>query len=311
MSLNNIYQTACFDPEYVNLTAMSCGIVSKVAVLPDMTGRDYHKLLVCGLREGGFIHDFEMVENDCPVYGKRKKIPELGISPGGVSAAMIPGTDRLAVFHNCGRKVSVCRRNYPDTEAVQLETGIDKLLDFEKFGIPITVHVFKRTNEAPLEMAVGFSDARNYYPGEKGVYGGRAVGLNQDGRDIGRDENGKWLGGVPVGTIHLFQLEFEGDSVNPKYSGQLSLNGKEIQFSETVGAVAIGDFDGDGRLEAIINAEWGLKIFRISHVPGSTTLEKVLSGGNELLMKTRLSISNGLPGNAAWRVETGFDNGLA
>jgi hypothetical protein len=100
-------------------------------------------------------------------------------------------------------------------------------------------------------MIIGISDMSQYYPGEKNTYGGRAIGINQDGKNIALDENGKWLGGDPAGEYYLFSLESPTKGVEARFSGRITVNGEPFVARDGNGGIAIADFDGDGQLEAI------------------------------------------------------------
>jgi hypothetical protein len=106
----------------------------------------------------------------------------------------------------------------------------------------------------------------DYYPGEPGLYGGRAIGIDQEGENIGYDETGNWRGGTGKGELHLFLLHQDGPGPAPRaeYRGRLSTGQGPLATVSRSGTCGVGDFDGDGRLEAVVLNDWRLEAYRLS-----------------------------------------------
>ncbi|HBG28003.1 MAG: hypothetical protein A2Y10_17400 [Planctomycetes bacterium GWF2_41_51] len=272
------YSPLYFDAELADLLHLNIGIVSQVTALPCSEGEP-QSILVSGLREGVALYTLKSCNSNTIEFGNGKFIKELGTW----AEAILPVTDKGGTCYfltECSRKLwkNVGTINDPRLEMVNSNLGISDLLKLKGEGFgkwTAYASIFRRKTDAPFELIVSVCDTSEYYPGERGVYGGRAIGINQEGLDIARDSNGNWSGGEIKGKLHLFIIEQKQNSIELKYKGKIKdENGNEIPI-RSLGAVGIADFDGDKKLEAIVLMKWEHEVFKLSDKTGDLVFTRI------------------------------------
>jgi hypothetical protein len=272
------YTQLCFDEHACPRTTINLGMWSYVAPVGG-DGEDSRDLIVSGLREGVRYYQFEDYDSaSIPRYGRGEAIPELdGWNLNVILHRYVDrGETRRGLFARSGGTfVPIEAGTVPCFHGDLLPTGIEGVLGLHRFGRYIsTATLFRRPRSNRSELAVTVVDMSEYYPGEFGVYGGRAIGIDQSGRNIGYDDEGKWIGGRGRADIYLFVIEDDG-LPEPKFAGILRCKGHPIEILDRSGSIAVGDFDGDGRLEAIILNEWRFDAYRLSDACGEVNLESL------------------------------------
>ena len=87
-------------------------------------------------------------------------------------------------------------------------------------------------------------------PVKKVFTGGRSIGINQDGIDIGYDSQGNWLGSTPDADLYLFLLDFAGPMPKAEFTGTVRTENGPFRLKDSGGGLVVDDFDMDGHLRS-------------------------------------------------------------
>ena len=288
------------DKQSVQWTQINSGLASHVKSIPSKENPD---LLVSGIREGVYYFKFcDLDDNGVPRYEKGRMIKELGEWAADIFPIQHPETKEWFLFSESGATVWKTDSDFLTFEN-PVDLDIKKHLNLDRYGRSMSaVSIFQRSSDAPFEMMIAVSDAYDYYPGEKGVYGGRSIGINQDGIDIGYDSQGNWLGGTPDADLYLFLLDFAGPVPKAEFTGMVRTENGPFRLKDSGGGLVVDDFDLDGHLEAVLLDDWKLKMYALSDTPGDTVLRPKAGNTQTAVLQTDFQYpwpsSVHLPGDA-------------
>ena len=243
-------------------------------------GTDSRDLIVSGLREGVRYYRFEDCDSSgVPRYGRGSPIHGLdGWNLNVILHRYGVGTDRKRglFVRSGGAFVPIETETPPRFLGNPIPTGVEGVLDLHRYGRYVsTAALFRRPGSIRSELLVTVVDMSEYYPGEPDVYGGRAIGIDQSGKNIGYDDQGRWVGGRGRADLYLFVIEEDGVVPEPRLVGRTRCGGELIEVRDRCGSVAVGDFDGDGSYEAIVLNEWRFDAFRLSDTAGDVNFESM------------------------------------
>ncbi|MBT3275538.1 MAG: hypothetical protein HN368_20445, partial [Spirochaetales bacterium] len=263
------YQGMHFDTGHCPRTVINVGMWSYLAV----AGGDSPDLYVSGLRGGVKYYPFEELDDrGIPLYGEGRSIA--GLDGWCLNVIPLPSdSDGLTtlLLHSGGKYCFVESGSSPRVVGEIHETHMNGYLDLHHYGRNVsTASLFRRAET--LELIVTVADMSEYYPGERGVYGGRAIGIDQTGRNIGYSDDGSWLGGRGKAELFLFVVGDYYGAPDLRFQGRMTAEGKPLEILDRSGSNAVADFDGDGNLEMVLLNAWKLEGYRLASEPGDTDL---------------------------------------
>jgi hypothetical protein len=263
-----------FDKDLCPATVMNIGMWSYPNVAGGEPGHS-QDLYLSGLREGVNTYTFEgFDERGIPFYSEGRSID--GLDGWCLNVIPLPveadGLQTL-LLRSGGAACRAEPGSPPRIVGAVHETGMEGHLDLHRFGRYVsTASLFRRGGDLPFELIVTVVDMGPYYPGEWGVYGGRAIGIDQSGRNIGYSEDGRWLGGRGTADLYLFSLQDDHGRQVLRCQGKMAVGDAPIEVLDRCGSTAVADFNGDGHLEVVVYNAWKFEAYRLAGIPGDPEL---------------------------------------
>ncbi|MBL4576378.1 MAG: VCBS repeat-containing protein [Opitutaceae bacterium] len=272
--MRHSYQKVLFDEQSNPKTILNFGMWSYLSPMNGM-GPNACDLIVSGLREGVRHYTFEGKGADgSPLYGEGKEIAGFDEWALNVIPVRSPKGELAGFLYESGQYFCYAKEgNPPRLISDPINLGISSHLQLPNFARNVsTGTLFHRSPGAPAELLITVVNFENYYPGEYGVYGGRLVGIDQSGKNLGYDADGKWIGGRGEAHVYLFQLGTDHNFPHLKFCGELQVNGTPLEILDRSGSTAVSDFDNDGNLELVLLNEWQFEAYRLSSKIGDVNL---------------------------------------